>query len=114
MDRSTGIVGTLFRVGIAAALLVAANARVIAQDAGGSASDDDVKADDVKAKVREADRCIRGAEDGLVRALKERTRAAPDAAREASASIAKLLEATRGESRRASDAMQWILDNAPQ
>ena len=79
-------------------------------------SGDEPTPEQVKAKFFEVDRSVRNAEDALARSLL-RGASRDEAVREAGAagkSVAKLLDSMRNDGHRASDAMQWIIDNAPQ
>ena len=97
---------------VAAAAFLATTATFAGPDEGSGGP----TAEDVKAKVLEVDSGLRRAEETLVRALgggssrDEAKRVSQDAGR----SVAKLLDAVRDDGRKASAAMQWLMDNAPQ
>ena len=109
MNRSSDRRWTWHAAGIAAALLLAAPVVGAEDDAN------EWTPENVEARARAINEGLRGAERKLAESLVVRVRSgdAANDARAASASIAKLLEAARDDSRRASAAMQWIVDNVP-
>jgi len=79
-------------------------------------AEDEPTKEEVSKKALDVSRSLRGAEEALVRGLRSSGTSGgrATAADAAAVSIAKLLEATRDDSRRAAAAMQWLVDNAPQ
>ena len=109
MNRSSDRTWKWHAAGIAAAVLLAVPV------AGAEDEASEWTPENVQARTRAIDEGLRGAERKLAESLVVRVRSGDAAsdAREAGASIAKLLEAARDDSRRASAAMQWIVDNVP-
>jgi hypothetical protein len=80
------------------------------------AADQEPTVEEVNATARDVGRHMRSAEEALARSLRA-TADGPDApseAKDAGVSLARLLAATRDDSRQAAAAMQWLVDHAPQ
>jgi hypothetical protein len=111
MDRSRA------RKSVSLAAFVAAGVVASIPSLAGPGDDEkEATVAEVRSKALEVGRSMRAAEEALARSLDARraSTSGGESTKDAGASLAKFLDAMRDDGRRASAAMQWIMDNAPQ